>query len=959
MGPSRRTSYGHRALVLLSSAALAGGLAVVPLTASPASAVLGDALAVTTGEPGYVYVRGTDISSDGRYVSFVAIESVANARYETWVLDTTTGEAQSVSSGIDDQAPNGDTYFRTSISDDGRYVAYPSSASNLVPADTNGVADIFVTDRVAGTTTLVSSSSAGVLANGVSQEVQLSGDGTTVVFGSSATNLDGPDGNNAYDVFVKDLDSGATTRVSSLSNGAAAGGFAPDISDDGQRVVFESASPIVAADTNGLTDVYVRDLGSGDVARAAVAADGTPADRLSREAAISGNGRYVTFSSAARTLIPGVAPTDGDFLQIYRKDLVAGDVDLVTVTRAGGWVRYPSFGPAPMSDDGRFVSFMAYDQGIVAHPLRFDRNHSYVRDMVNGTSSIAVRGPDGQVPDDQTAYPAISDDGRFTITWSSSTNIVPGVSGSMTYWYDRGEVDTTAPSATIDDAPAPVTTDPTPSLAFSSEDGGVDFECSLVPAGQPAEFGFCSSPFTAGAQDDGDYEFSVRVSDRSGNLSPVETAAFTIDAVPPDTQAPAALVISMPDTVGPDDTPTLEFRSDEDDVTFECSLSTGTDDYQPCTSPTTYPHQPQGDYTFRVRATDQAGNTGDPATVRFTIDTGPTVSLQSGPPSPTADNTPTLGFTGSEADVDFECSLTPADEGPDYAPCTSPVTFPAQPNGPVTFRVRATGDNGDTGPPTTYTFTIDAVQVLAPSTPDLTAASDTGASNSDNVTTDTTPTFTGTAQPGTTVTVYTGATPRGSAVTTGGGTYTVTTSALPLGTYDVTAVATGDGGETSPASGALTVQIVAATTPTACMTATNAINGTEAANAIRGTAQANLINALGGNDTVNALGGNDCVRAGTGDDEVLGHAGNDELNGDANNDELVGGPGADLLNGGDGNDTLRGGAGADSFVGGAGVDRVYAVDDTVDTIDCGTGTGEIATVDINDTVINCETVRRR
>lgn len=1037
-----------RSTVVTTTATIVVGALVsaVPSTASAALVEPDDVSVVTAGVPGTTDHNNFDLSDDGRYVAFGyrTESSPGVVQLLPFVYDASTGEAEQVMTTSDGNPPTSGIGVSRglSISDDGGLVAYDSFASNLVPGDANATSDVFVYDRESQTTVRASVGTTGAEGNGYSFEARISGDGEHVVFTSHSSNLVPGDTNGAPDVFVKDLVTGDLVRVSNAPNGSAAGGANAQISDDGTRVVFQSDSPLVADDTNATNDVFVAELPGGSVTRVSESADGAQGDRYSFDGAISGDGRYVAFVSSARTLFEGVEPSDGDYQQIYRRDLATDDLVLVTQDPNGDYVRWPSQYPV-LSDNGRYIGFFSYSGRFVPHPTPLDSGTAYVRDLDNATTVATLRSPSGAV-DADTGPPRLSGDGRVVVNWSGSTNVLPGVTAGALYRWDRGDPDVTDPSVTVDQAPDATTADPTPTFAFSSPDGGRDFECALARADEDPVYSYCTSPSTEPNLDDGSYRFSVRVTDRSGNRSTSVSHDFEVVTGPPDETAPATIITNLPDTVTTDDTPTLEFRADEDGVTFECSLSTGANDYKPCTSPMTYLQQPQGDYTFRVRATDVAGNTGDAVSVRFTIDTGPTVSLDSGPANPTGASTPTFGFIVSEPGTTVECSLSAAD--PDYAPCTSPVTFPAQPDGETTFQVRATGSDGDTGPPTIYTFRIDtsgpsvaidggpgdftddttpsfdfsspedgvtfecslesspaddfepctspatygpltdnvytfkvratdalgnvgepslyvflldAVQVAAPSTPDLAPASDTGVSSTDDITTDTTPTFTGTAQTGTTVTIYAGGQPRGSALTTDQGTYTVTTSALPLATYDVTAVAAGAGGETSPASASLTVQIIAATTPTACTTATATITGTNAANTIRGTAAANLINALGGNDTVTALGGNDCVHAGSGNDTVNGNAGNDELNGDTGTDELIGAAGADVLRGGDDNDTLRGGAGADTMIGGNGVDRIYAVDGTVDTIDCGPGAGEIATVDTNDVVTGCETVRRR
>jgi Tol biopolymer transport system component len=148
-----------------------------------------------------------------------------------------------------------------SISASGRFVAFESTASNLVPGDGNGTSDVFVRDRKRGKTRRASLSSAGAEGNGSSHSASISADGRFVAFYSFASNLVAGDGNGFFDVFVRDRKSGKTRRVSVRSNGAEGNdhSFNPSISADGRFVAFDSgASNLVGGDGNGVFDVFVR-----------------------------------------------------------------------------------------------------------------------------------------------------------------------------------------------------------------------------------------------------------------------------------------------------------------------------------------------------------------------------------------------------------------------------------------------------------------------------------------------------------------------------------------------------------------------------------------------------------------------------------------------------------------------------------------------------------------------------
>jgi Tol biopolymer transport system component len=212
------------------------------------------------------------ISADGRYVAFISFASnlVAgdtNGTNDLFVRDRQTGTTQRVSvdsSGNQATTPGPNNTFSAAISADGRYVAFYSDATNLVEGDTNNRGDIFVRDRQAGTTERVSLSTSGTQGNHFSDQPSISADGRYVAFESFASDLVARDTNDTKDAFVRDRQTGTTQRVSVDSSGNQANSSSerPRISADGNFVAFVSgATNLVAGDTNGSNDVFVRELG--------------------------------------------------------------------------------------------------------------------------------------------------------------------------------------------------------------------------------------------------------------------------------------------------------------------------------------------------------------------------------------------------------------------------------------------------------------------------------------------------------------------------------------------------------------------------------------------------------------------------------------------------------------------------------------------------------------------------
>lgn len=214
------------------------------------------------------------IDAVGRFVAFDStgtnlVASDTNGRTDIFIHDTQSRTTERVALGVGGAEPNGHSY-RPRISADGRFIAFMSDATNLVPDDTNGVRDIFVHDRLLNETRRASVDSNGTEANALTgnpsaKTYDISADGRFVAFDSFASNLVDNDTNNVQDVFVFDRENQTTERVSIRSDGGQAAGvnhssFSPSISANGQFVAFASgANNLVPGDTNNNTDVFVYD----------------------------------------------------------------------------------------------------------------------------------------------------------------------------------------------------------------------------------------------------------------------------------------------------------------------------------------------------------------------------------------------------------------------------------------------------------------------------------------------------------------------------------------------------------------------------------------------------------------------------------------------------------------------------------------------------------------------------
>jgi Tol biopolymer transport system component len=302
-----------------------------------------------------------------------------------------------------------------SLSADGRLVAFSSGASNLVADDRTVFVDIFVRDRSAGTTELVSVDSAGVQGNGDSLGCGLSADGRFVAFESAASNLVADDTNGFPDVFVRDLQAGTTERVSVSSTGEQGDGYpglgSRALSADGRWIVFSSyATHLVPGDSNGAWDVFVRDRATRTTERASLGPDGREGNGDSQDAAISTDGRFVAFSSGATNLVENDRNGVDDLFVFDRQN---GATERVSVDSAGAEANGRSSNGS-VSGDGRLVAFVSVATNLVAGDTN-DVEEVFVHDRSTGATWRASVSSSGVQADGGGNGPELSADGRFVV----------------------------------------------------------------------------------------------------------------------------------------------------------------------------------------------------------------------------------------------------------------------------------------------------------------------------------------------------------------------------------------------------------------------------------------------------------------------------------------------------------------------------------------------------------------
>ena len=337
-----------------------------------------------------------------------------------------------------------------SVSADGRFVVFSSTASNLVANDANGVSDVFLRDTQSNTTTLISVTTGGAAGNGLSEEPSISADGRFVSFTSAASDLVSNDTNNQRDVFVRDVQAGTTRRVSADATGANFTGnpsdrsVEPFTSANGDFVAFTSRAQdmvngvtdrndalVSNGQTGNVDDVFLRDLTSNNPGTAIKMVSVTPAGNVSGnarsfDASVSADGRFVAFRSEASDLVSGDNNGKRD---IFVRDMQAGVTTRISVPTGGGEANGDSDSPS-ISQDGRFIVFSSAATNLVGNDANGARD-VFIHDRQSGTTTLVSAnqlrtGSGGNAPDPSSFEPSISQEGRFVAFTSSASDLVTG-----------------------------------------------------------------------------------------------------------------------------------------------------------------------------------------------------------------------------------------------------------------------------------------------------------------------------------------------------------------------------------------------------------------------------------------------------------------------------------------------------------------------------------------------------
>ena len=384
------------------------------------------------------------MSGDARYVGFSSnasnlVPGDNNQFSDVFVYDRQTKITTRVSVTPEGGDPNNDSLY-AGLSSDGRFVVFESLASNLVMGDKNEARDVFVYDRETNATTRVSQNMEGEDHNGIiGTPPTISANGRYIAFDSTATNLGPGSESNVQKIFVYDQQTGSISQVSLTPEGGNPnnGSSLPAISADGRYVAFvSSATDLVAGDGNGVQDIFVYDRQEGTTTRASVTPVGDDPNGKSFFPALSAKGRYVAFSSNASNLVPG---DDNEATDVFVYDRL-----LETTTRVGstlvGEADVIFLGGAPaLSADGRFVAFASKASDLVAGDVN-EATDVFVYDQQMQTTSRLSVTPESGDPNGPSEAPTLSATGRYVTFESMASNLIEGDANGLEdiYVRDRG-----------------------------------------------------------------------------------------------------------------------------------------------------------------------------------------------------------------------------------------------------------------------------------------------------------------------------------------------------------------------------------------------------------------------------------------------------------------------------------------------------------------------------------------
>jgi Tol biopolymer transport system component len=348
----------------------------------------------SAGVEGDGYTSEVVISADGKWVAFISESNNIVPGDPLWYRDVFLHELSSgltTRVSVDAFGVAGDASSEgVAISADGRYLVFHSKATNLVPGDTNGVKDVFLYDRIAGSIERISNGLLGMEADGLSEEPNIGLDGRFITYTSRATNLVANDTDGLPNAFLLDRLSGETTFISVSSTGVLGDGEAGPISADARFVVFRSgASNLIPGGSVG-SQVFLRDLQLGETTLVSKDSNGVHSIGIDLEPWVSTSGRFVMFQSWADNLVVG---DNNDRPDVFLHDRETELTTMIDVNNLGGFANNGSYKPT-ISSNGRYILFDSRGSNLVPNDTN-GRLDVFLRDLAETaeTNHILLWGP--------------------------------------------------------------------------------------------------------------------------------------------------------------------------------------------------------------------------------------------------------------------------------------------------------------------------------------------------------------------------------------------------------------------------------------------------------------------------------------------------------------------------------------------------------------------------------------
>ncbi len=380
-----------------------------------------------SGDAGNAGAYRPVLAKNGRLVFFESgatnlDPSDVTTDHDVFVLDRQGTGVQLAKLGDGNTDVIGDCYL-DGVSSNGRYVCFSSSASGVVPGVIpNGIQE-YVHDRKTGKTILASMTTMGGPLLGSIYNASLSPNGRYCVFTTSASDVVPGVSTGILQAYVRDLKAGKTELASVGFNSQPANGdcFAPKVSNDGRYVFFTSnATTLVPVDANQTHDVFVRDRKLHTTLRAALGANGELA-KGAGEYRITPNGKTIFFTTDSDALGDGSSVYRG----IYVRNMATGEVDAAARTQQGSLVGGIESGDFAISKSGRYLAFTTYYTSIVTPDPSGSKRDVFVADRKLGTVKIASVGMGGTGVNADCSHAEISGNGHVVAYDSMATNLNP------------------------------------------------------------------------------------------------------------------------------------------------------------------------------------------------------------------------------------------------------------------------------------------------------------------------------------------------------------------------------------------------------------------------------------------------------------------------------------------------------------------------------------------------------